>query len=67
MDTEEPPAQNLYHMDGTQWILEGTENNKYHVVDRWSPRGTAYEYLCRCLMELSPVKVDQDAKNKNHN
>ena len=67
METEEPPAQNVYHMDGAQWILEGTENNKYHVVDRWSPRGTAYEYLCKYLMELSPVKLDQDARNKNHN
>jgi len=23
-----------FHGDGAQWILEGIENGKYHVVDR---------------------------------
>ncbi len=25
-------------LDGAQWILEGLQNGKYHVIDRWSPK-----------------------------
>lgn len=67
MTTEETHAKNVYHMDGAQWILEGTRNHNYHVVDRWSPRGTDYEQLCKYLMELSPVKLDQDVRSRNGN
>jgi hypothetical protein len=65
MKTEETHAKNVYQMDGTRWVLEGTKNRTYHVVDRWSPRGTEYEKLCKFLMELSPVKLDQDVRSKN--
>jgi hypothetical protein len=65
MKTEETHAKNVYQMDGIRWVLEGTKNRTYHVVDRWSPRGTEYEKLCKFLMELSPVKLDQDVRSKN--
>jgi hypothetical protein len=29
--------------DGAEWILEGSQGGKYHVVNRWSP-GTGYVY-----------------------
>jgi len=25
----------VYHVDGSQWILEGLRGGEYHVVDRW--------------------------------
>jgi hypothetical protein len=65
MKTEETHAKNVYQLDGSQWVLEGTTNRTYHVVDRWSPRGTEYEQLCKFLMELSPVKLDQDVRSKD--
>ncbi|HEY2544938.1 MAG TPA: hypothetical protein VGI46_02630 [Candidatus Acidoferrum sp.] len=65
MKTEQERAKNgPYEMDGARWVLEGAGNGNYHVVDRWSPRGTAYEQVCNYLMELSPVKHDQDARDK---
>jgi hypothetical protein len=63
MKTEEMPDKNHHRVDGAQWILEGTKIRSYHVVDRWSPRGTDYEQICRYLMELSPVKLDQDVRS----
>jgi hypothetical protein len=64
MKTEETHDKNIYQLDGAQWVLEGTRNRTYHVVDRWSPRGTECERLCTFLMELSPVKLDQDVQSK---
>ncbi len=43
--------------DGAQWILEGKELGKYHVVDRWS--GGTIESLCLKLLELSDLKIKQ--------
>lgn len=45
-------------MDGAQWILEGKELGKYHVVDRWS--GGTIESVCLKLLELSNLKIKQD-------
>ena len=31
--------------DGSRWVIEGREQNKYHVVDRWSPdSGPVHEF-----------------------
>jgi len=43
------------HVDGAQWILEGAQNGKYHVVDRWSPGDSAYARFCKHLLELGEV------------
>ncbi len=60
-------AKNRYGMDGSQWILEGAKNRTYHVVDRWFPKETDYTRACSYLMNLSPVKLDEDLqKNKAH-
>jgi hypothetical protein len=54
--------------DGAQWIVEGVENGEYHVVDRWSPeypadkmagRKRSYVQLCRYLLELGKVEVEE--------
>jgi len=44
--------------DGAQWILEGKELGKYHVVDRWS--GGTIEKVCLKLLELTDLKIKQD-------
>ena len=44
--------------DGAQWILEGKELGKYHVVDRWS--GGEIENVCRQLIKLSDLKINED-------
>jgi hypothetical protein len=31
--------------DGSQWVIEGTKNGKYHAVDRWSPKDGAVRIL----------------------
>lgn len=44
--------------DGAQWILEGKELGKYHVVDRWS--GGTIENVCLKLLELTDLKIRQE-------
>jgi hypothetical protein len=44
--------------DGSQWILEGVKNQKYHVVDRWTPTDGKYREACLYLLNLSRLKVD---------
>jgi hypothetical protein len=44
-------------MDGAQWILEGKELGKYHVVDRWS--GGEIEELCMLLLRLTDLKIEE--------
>lgn len=44
--------------DGAQWILEGKELGKYHVVDRWS--GGTIESVCLKLLELTNIKINKD-------
>lgn len=44
--------------DGAQWILEGKEYGKYHVVDRWS--GGEIEKVCLKLLELTDLSIEQD-------
>jgi hypothetical protein len=33
------PVNDQTGTDGSQWIIEGVKNGKYHVVDRWMPKG----------------------------
>jgi len=42
--------------DGAQWILEGRNGAKYHVVDRWSPETGAYRKLCLALVDLAGLR-----------
>lgn len=57
--------KNRYAVDGTQWVLEGARNHSYHVVERFSPKETDYKQVCSHLISLSPLKLDEDARNKN--
>jgi len=44
--------------DGAQWILEGKELGKYHVVDRWI--GGNIKSVCLKLLELTDLKINED-------
>jgi hypothetical protein len=43
--------------DGAQWVFEGTQNGRYHIVDRWSPDDGAFRELMLALVQLAGVKV----------
>lgn len=45
--------------DGSQWILEGVNNGVYHVVDRWTPRGSDYAKCCEFLLNLTDLKINE--------
>jgi hypothetical protein len=46
-------------LDGANWLLEGTQGGLYHVVHRWSPRGTDFSAWCLKLMRLSGVDLGE--------
>lgn len=48
----------IIQMDGAQWILEGKELGKYHVVDRWSGESEITN-VCKQLMKLSDLIINQ--------
>lgn len=58
-----PTAEVSAGLDGTQVILEGVRNGKYHVVDRWSPRQTAYAELSNCILGLCPTCLNANGKD----
>jgi hypothetical protein len=44
--------------DGAPWIMEGTKNGTYHIVDRWSPRTDTYRDACTYLaFALAKLKI----------
>jgi len=55
----DPPPDGTEGADGAQWVLEGLENGRYHVVDRWSPRpdgpDAAYRRLGEWLLTRSSL------------
>ena len=48
-------------LDGAHWVLEGSKNGRYHVVDRWSPdalrspteEDRRFRNACEYLLELA--------------
>lgn len=49
----EPPPSLVFGMDGAEWILEGVEDGKYHIVDRWCPSRTPFGKLGLDLFDLA--------------
>ena len=45
-------------VDGAEWIVEGVKNARYHVVDRWSPEGSAFQFWALSLMWLSGMDLE---------
>lgn len=55
--------QRLHDIDGSQWILEAKVKDKYHVVDRQSPKeGSEYYNVCNFLIELTSLTIKERAK-----
>jgi len=53
-----PSTENeFFGTDGAQWILEGKELGKYHVVDRWS--GGEIGKICLELINLTDLKIKE--------
>ena len=46
-------------LDGATWILEGTDNIRYHVVRRWSPKNNDYSRCCDYLISLTDLEIDR--------
>lgn len=43
--------------DGSHWIMEGSTQTRYQVVDRWSPgKESDYYKLCSFLLKLSELR-----------
>jgi hypothetical protein len=54
-----PSTEDDGGVDGAQWILEGVKNDRYHVVDRFSPEKGEYQEACIYLLKLSNIDVDK--------
>ncbi|AHY45141.1 hypothetical protein CXK93_13475 [Stutzerimonas decontaminans] len=48
-----PTSGNLYGSHGGQWVIEGNDRGRYHLVDRWSPAAGPYRDLGDLFFELS--------------
>jgi hypothetical protein len=49
--------QDRFGLDGAQWILEGAEDDRYQVVERWSPGPGAYRDFCLLLIEFTRIGI----------
>ena len=57
LGTDTKPGGN----DGAQWIIEGVKDEKYHLVDRWSPKTGAIRVLGLTLaMDLAQMNLPAD-------
>jgi len=50
---EHSGEQNRYRMDDAEWILEGVNSDRYHVVDRWAPKNPDFIRAGTYLMQLA--------------
>ena len=53
--TEDPNDRGL---DGAEWILEGVREDRYHLVDRWTPESGSFREACLYLLKLSQLPID---------
>ncbi len=46
--------------DGSEWVIEGVKDGKYHIVDRWSPdKGAVFELGSALAFDLAHVLVPE--------
>lgn len=48
-----------FGMDGSRWIIEGVERDKYNVVDRWAPRDSEYQQIGKYLISLTNLEISK--------
>lgn len=46
--------------DGSRWIIEGIENGKYNVVNRWSPRESDFAEIGKYMISLTDLKIPKE-------
>jgi hypothetical protein len=46
-----------FGFEGAQWILEGNEDERYQVVERYTPRPGAYRDVCLQLIEFTGIAI----------
>ncbi|MBW8039610.1 MAG: hypothetical protein FVQ85_06380 [Planctomycetes bacterium] len=51
-----PSIKDSMVIDGAQWMIEGLYDQKYHLVDRWSPK-TGVREIGLFLLDLSGLKI----------
>lgn len=56
---EKTDGFDLNRLDGAQWVLEGVKDNRYHIVDRWSPKQGEFREACIYLLKLSGRDIDE--------
>lgn len=54
---ELPTKKETLGFDGAQWVIEGLQDGKYHLVDRWTPESGSIRKIGLFLLELSGLKV----------
>lgn len=54
LTTKENPSG----LDGARWIIEGLQDGKYYLVDRWSPKTGGIRDIGLFLLDLSGLKVE---------
>jgi hypothetical protein len=55
------PVNDQTGPDGSEWIIEGVKEGKYHVVDRWSPNeGAVHELGLYLAIGLAQMNVPKD-------
>ena len=62
---EGPPAVDIVGLDGAEWVLEGTDDDRYVAWNAWSPTTTAefaaFARLCGYLIERSGLEIAPNA------
>ena len=48
--------------DGSEWILEGVNKDKYNVVTVWSPSKGKYYEVCNYLLSLTDLEITENEK-----
>ena|SRR3989338_3048472 len=51
-----PVKDDVMGLDGTQWIIEGVKEGRYHIVDRWTPGSGDFYDTCRLLFRISELE-----------
>ena len=55
------PINDQRGTDGSQWVIEGVKDGKYHVVDRWSPgTGVAHDLGIMLAFDLAKLNLPKD-------
>lgn len=46
--------------DGSAWVIEGRQNNKYHFIERYNAAGTLMDFG-KYLIKTSGISIPADA------